>query len=337
MRILKKIQTTAKEKLPYLMIGLLLFLMLFFYLFNRIVITIGAGEAGVLWRRFHGGTVVDKVYAEGTRLILPWDRMHVYNVRVQQNAHEFYVLTRNGLKIDLAISMRYHPEYLFLGVLHKKVGPNYLQTIVIPEIENVLRVLLGRLDAEQVYRTEKAVVEKAVNEAIDQIARRFVRVDDVIIKMVRLPDTVERAIQEKMTQKHLADAYDFKLLREEKEARRKAIEAEGLKRYNDIVGTSLSGKVLEWLGIKATLELARSENAKVVVVGGGEKGLPIIGAIPMAHGQEDVLTGPPIEKKGAAGLQSGETETVNPVGGAAPDTAPSPVSTAKTGNHEAKQ
>lgn len=335
MRILEKAKKTAREKLPYLMIGLLLFLMLFFYLFNRIVITIGAGEAGVLWQRFYGGTVIDRVYPEGIRLIFPWDRMQIYNVRVQQVPHEFSVLTRNGLKIDLAISIRYHPEYPFLGILHKKVGPEYLLTIVIPEIENVLRVLLGRLDAEQVYRTEKSVIEKAVNGAIDQIARRFVRVDDVIIKMVRLPDSVARTIQEKMTQKHLADAYDFKLLREEKEARRKAIEAEGLKRYNDIVGTSLSREVLEWLGIKATLELARSENAKVVVVGSGEKGLPIIGAIPMAHDQGDVLTGLGLEQKGAAAPHAGET--VDPVGVTATDTAPFPASAAKTGNNETKK
>ena len=299
----KKLKAWVKNNLPYFLILLMIFLLLFFYLFNRIVITIGPGEAGVLYRRFHGGTVVDKVYPEGVKFIFPWNRMHVYNVRVQQISHEFSVLTKNGLKIDLFISIRYHPEYLFLGVLHKKVGPDYVHAIVIPEIEQVLRILLGRLSAEEVYRTKRAIIEKAINTAIDQIARRYVRVDDVIIKIIRLPDTVEQAIQDKMTQKHIADAYTYRLEREKQEAERKRTEGKGIRDQLKIIAEALpEGKIVDWLGIKATLKLSESNNAKVVVIGSGEKGLPIIGNIPMEH-----LKGTsPIDPLGESGLPGGD-------------------------------
>jgi len=299
----KKIKASAKDNLPYLLIFLLIFLLLFFYLFNSIVITIGPGEAGVLYRRFYGGTVVDKVYPEGVKFIFPWNRMHVYNVRVQQVSHEFSVLTKNGLKIDLNLSIRYHPEYLFLGVLHKKVGPDYVNAIVIPEIEQVLRVLLGRLSAEEVYRTKRAIIAKSINAAIDQIARRYVRVDDVIIKMIRLPETVERAIQDKMTQKHIADAYDYRIEREKKEAKRKRIEGKGIRDQLNIIAEALpEDKIVDWLGIKATLQLSESKNAKVVVIGSGEKGLPIIGNIPMEH----LKGASPIDPSGDSGLPGGD-------------------------------
>jgi regulator of protease activity HflC (stomatin/prohibitin superfamily) len=340
MAIREKIKASAKENLPYLLIFLLIFLLLFFYLFNSIVITIGPGEAGVLFKRFSGGTVVDKVYPEGINIIFPWNRMHIYNVRVQQVGHDFSVLTKNGLKIDLFISIRYHPEYLFLGVLHKKVGPDYVDAIVIPEIEQVMRVLLGRLSAEEVYRTKRAIIAKAINEAIDQIARLYVRVDDVIIKMIRLPETVEQAIQDKMTQKHMADAYRYKLLREIKEAERKEIEARGLKAYNEIVGSSLSKDVLQWLGVRATLELSKSKNAKVVVIGSGEKGLPIIGTIPMEHLKETAPTGPSADTglpgggigSASTGIVATDKASDAPVITAPPDTFVTPKIEEKKGN-----
>lgn len=319
--IRKKLRGWSKENLPYLMIFVLIFLLLFFYLFDRIVITIGPGEAGILYRRFRGGTVVDKVYPEGIQFILPFNRMYIYNVRVQQVAHQFSVLTINGLKIDLHLSIRYHPEYLFLGVLHKKVGPDYVNAVVIPEIEQVLRVLIGRLSAEEVYRTKRAILAKSITEAIDQIARRYIRVDDVIIKMIRLPDTVERAIQDKMTQKHIADAYLYRLEREKQEAERKRIEGRGIRDQLKIIAEALpEDKIVDWLGIKATVQLSESNNAKIVVIGNSETGLPIIGNIPMDSAKGNT----PINPSGIPDPSGREPGSVSPGVVAEQNTPPPP-------------
>lgn len=270
-----------QEHLTSALVPALILLFVFVYFSRQIIFNIMPGEAAVLWRRFGGGTQIDYVFPEGIHFILPWDKLYIYNVRVQEIAHEFNVLTKNGLKVDLSISIRYYPQYEALGLLHQRVGPDYVNKLVIPEIESVLRIIIGKIGAHQVYTTETALIQKAVNEGIEQVAQRFVTIDDVVIKRVKLPPRVEEAIRYKLEQKHLADAYGFKLQREEKEAIRKKIEAGGIKTYNDIVNTSLSEKVLRWKGILATLELARSGNSKVVVIGSGKDQFQLFGNIPL--------------------------------------------------------
>jgi regulator of protease activity HflC (stomatin/prohibitin superfamily) len=277
----QRFQQALRERTIGILIVAIIFMFVAIYLWQRIVITIMPGEAGVLWQLFLGGTRTDYIYSEGLRLIWPWDKMYIYDIRVQQTAHEFDVLTVDGLKLHLAISIRYYPEREMLGVLHQKVGPDYVNTVVIPEIEAVLRVLIGRLHAEEVYATERSIIEEAVNSAVEQIAQRFINVDDVLIKRIEFPPFIVQAIEAKMEQQQLAEAYGFRLTRERKEAERKRIEAEGLRDYNQLLATSLSDQILLWKGIQATLELAQSQNAKIVVIGSGEKGLPVIGNLPL--------------------------------------------------------
>lgn len=283
---MKKLYEYLKDKIKnnsaVFIVTVLIVLLIVAYLYNSIVYTINSGEGGVFYSRFFGGTQVDKIYPEGIHFIYPWDRMYIYNVRVQEVPYEFDVLTKNGLRVQLRISIRYAPEYDLLGVLHQQVGPDYVNKVVIPEIESVLRIIIGKMGAEDVYTTKTAVIEKAINEAIEQVSQRFVKVDDVIIKRLQLPSSVEDAIRYKIEQKHLAEAYIFKIEREKKEAERKRIEAGGIRDYNNILQSSLSDKILHWKSIQASLELSKSQNSKVVVIGGGKNGLPIFGNIPIA-------------------------------------------------------
>ena len=254
----------------------LVLLFIFVYLSERIIIIIYPGEAGVMYSLFFGGTVVDQVYGEGIHFILPFNKMYIYNCRVQHVAHRFFVLTKNGLNVQIDISIRYYPEYDLLAVLHKRLGQDYVQIVVLPEIESVLRKVIGQRNAEDIYTTEKAFLETSLNEAIKRLERKFIIIDDVIIKRIQLPEAVDQSIQKKLEQKHLADAYKFILIKEQKEIERKELEAKGLRKLSE----ALNSKVLQWMGIKASLELAKSNNSKVIVIGGGKNGLPIIGNIP---------------------------------------------------------
>lgn len=278
-KIYLKIKAFSKDNLSLFIILVLIVLFFFAYLFNNIVITIHSGQAGVYYSRFDGGTKVDRVYDEGIHFIYPWDKLYIYNVRVQEYFHEFDVLTKNGLTVHLLISIRYYPEYHLLGMLHKKVGPDYLNKVVVPEIEAVLRIIIGKINAEEVYTTKTSLIEESLNEAIEQVSQRFVIVDDVIIKRVTLPPSVQKAIQYKEEQKHLAEAHDFKILREKKERERKTIEADAYRKYNRIIASSLTAQILDWKAIQAALELSRSPNTKVVVLGSGKRGLPVLGSL----------------------------------------------------------
>lgn len=298
-----------REQATKMLLPMLLCLFLIAYLSNRIIYNIMPGEAGVLWKRFAGGTAVDYVYPEGIHFIPPWDYMYIYNIRIQQTAHEFDVLTKNGLAIHLSISVRYYPEQKLLGVLHQKVGPDYVQTVVIPEIESVLRILIGKMRAEEVYTTERSIIEQSLNYAVEQIAQRYINVDNVIIKRIGFPAFIANAIEKKMEQQQLTEAYEFKLEGERKEAERKDIEAKGLKNYNEVLSPSLTDRLLQWRAIQATLELSKSANAKVVVIGSGKDGLPLVGNIPLEQPFRNLssVAGNPQDAPAATSTPAAET------------------------------
>ncbi len=275
-KLYNKFTSRAKNNLPSLLVILLISLLLVLYFWNHIFVSIKAGEGGVLYHRFTGGTVTDRVYPEGFHIICPWDIMSVYTVRYQVQRHKMFALTQKGLKIHLSLTIRFKPEYDLLGVLHKEVGPDYLKKIVLPEVEGVLRTLIGNFEAEEVYSTKRALLQKIVHASLNQVSQRFVKLDDVMITEVELPAYIQKAIEMKLEQKEQSRAYEFKLEKEKKEAERKRIEAAGIHDYNKKVDESLSDKILTWKGVTATLELSKSDNAKVVVIGAGKDGLPII-------------------------------------------------------------
>jgi regulator of protease activity HflC (stomatin/prohibitin superfamily) len=273
MQFLKRF--TQENRVSLVVIGLI-GAFLFFFFAPRVFITVKAGEGGVHYRRFFGGTVRDKVFGEGMHVIWPWDKLAIYNVRVQEVQRGLEVLDNTGLRFTLNISIRFRPEYDVLGVLHQRVGPNYAEMIVIPEVEEVLRTTAGNFDAAELYTTQHNLLARIVNEALAEIGENFLIIDDVIIRSIELPDKIRIAIEQKREEEQLAEAYVYRLQTEKAEAERRIIEANGFQEANDIVSRSLNPNILKWKGIEATLALSTSTNSKVVVVGTGSEGLPII-------------------------------------------------------------
>jgi regulator of protease activity HflC (stomatin/prohibitin superfamily) len=257
-----------------IVVGILLFVLI--YLAADIFHTIRSGEVGVMYRRFAGGTQTDKVLGEGLKLIAPWDRLFIYNVRVQQETRPIEVLTNEGLTVKLDVSIRYHPELEMVGLLHQKVGPDYNEKVVIPEVEAALRVIMASLPMREVYGSERGTVQRVINDSLEHVAQKYVRIDEVAIRHVELPKSIRDTIEQKMAQKELAESYEFRLDVERKEAERKTIEANGVKLYNDILNQSLTPNILKWEGIQATKELAKSPSSKTIIVGGKDDGLPLI-------------------------------------------------------------
>lgn len=273
---LEKLRDNLSSKTPYMIVGSLVFFLIIAVLWQSIVISIHAGEGGVLYRRLFGGTVMDYVYPEGVHVIFPWDVMTIYNARIQLIKHEFDVLSNQGLPIHLNIAIRFRPQYDLLPVLHQQVGPDYVDKIIIPQIESVLRKNIGQYDPEDIYTNKQGVLSNIIVLALEETGRKFVQVDEIMIRSLELPPTIKKAIEEKLTYQQQASAYGYRLLREEQEAKRKRIEAKGIAEYQEIISQNLSGRLLTWQGIHATNELAASNNAKVVIIGAGEGGLPVI-------------------------------------------------------------
>jgi regulator of protease activity HflC (stomatin/prohibitin superfamily) len=272
----RRAKAFVRRQAPYLVLLLFLLAFLVVILFNRVVISVRPGELGVLYRRLGGGTQIDTVYREGLHVIWPFNEMYVYNVRKQQAADTINVLTVDGLTVTVKYSARYFLEKDTLPLLHQRVGPDYLAVVVRPEVRSVMWTVFGQYKPEEIYTTTRAIQERVSQLAKVHLEARFVALDDVPIESITLPARISEAIEAKLAQQQVDQEYVFRLSIATKEANRKRIESQGIRDYNNTIGTSLTPDVLSWQGIDATRELARSANAKVVVIGAGKNGLPLI-------------------------------------------------------------
>lgn len=261
---------------PRILILVLLVIAVAAIFFDRMFIFIRPGDQGVLWHRFTG-TDIRHHYTEGLTIIFPWDHMYIYDVRYQQVADSFTVLSRDGLSIKAEVSIRYRPQIERLALLQVAVGPDYVERIVKPEVRAKLRYLMGQYLPEEIYASQGLLVRRALEDAAPELAERYVTLDDLLIKSITLPQKLQDAIDAKLEQQQAYLAYEFRLKRETQEKARKKIEAEGIQQFENIIGANGSSfdKYLTYLGIQATLALAQSNNAKVVIIG-GNKGLPLI-------------------------------------------------------------
>lgn len=272
---LSSLRGWLRRNLAYFAVFFLILTLCFAFFFPDIIITVQSGEGGVLFRRFFG-TDTEKVYTEGIYAIFPWDTIYIYDARIQTVLHDFDVLTTEGLTIHLSLAIRFRPEYDMLGLLHQQVGPDYINTIITPEVESVLRKRLSPYKPEDIYKNKDKILTTVVIEAMEALGQKYIIANDVIIREIALPTAIVAAIEDKLKEEQHEQAYVYKLKREKQEAERKVTEATGIKNYQDTVSKSLTDKLLKWQGIQATLELAKSTNSKVVVIGAGNSGMPLI-------------------------------------------------------------
>jgi prohibitin 1 len=261
--------------LPVLLVVALLLVLVSALLWRRIFISIEPGETGVLYR-FFTGTVTRRVYPEGLYIIPPWDTMVHYETRRQVVMHDFDVLSVRGLPVHLELAIRYQPQVEQLGLLHQRVGPDYADRVVVPQTESVLRRELSRFSAEQIYTNENGLLGAAVLLARDEVGRNFVEADDIVIRSISLPERVTAAIEDKLKQRQLLASYDFRLDTAHREAERKRTEATGIRDFQAAVDASLTPRLLRHEGIRAARDLATSDNARVVIIGSDEGGLPLV-------------------------------------------------------------
>lgn len=265
-----------KRQTPYAVLGVILFLMAFVLLFDRIVISINPGERGVLWLRLAGGTVLDRTYNEGLHIIMPFNRMYHYNVRNQKIDDTLDVLTEDGLNVKVSYSIRYYLKPESLPLLHLKVGPNYADVVVKPQVRATIRTVFGQYKPEEIYRSQLAIQEKVNAVARESFEALYVALDAIPISRIKLPKVIADAIEEKLAVQQKEASYVFRMSIAKQEAARLKIESNGLKVYNETLSESLEPDLLRWYGVKATENLAKSDNSKVIVIGGGKDGLPII-------------------------------------------------------------
>jgi regulator of protease activity HflC (stomatin/prohibitin superfamily) len=242
---------------------------------DRIFVTVGAGEVVVVYYRLFGGTEHNRVGQEGLHIIAPWDKSYRYVVRSQILVQPLTILSKNGMEVHLDAQIRFHPIPDMVPHLHRRFGPDYVNIYVTPQLKGSVQRVIGQFNAEEVYGSETgASVNRILENTKQLIGGEFLMIEDVALFNIKLPEQVQTAIQNKVEAQQNALAAVFKVEQEKEEARQKLEEAKGLQEYARTV-SRIPPSVLIWKGIEATQELAKSPNAKVVVIGAkGE--LPLI-------------------------------------------------------------
>jgi regulator of protease activity HflC (stomatin/prohibitin superfamily) len=288
----------VERHLPSVVIYLMVATLVAVVLYPQMVITVPSGQVGVLWKRFGGGTVLDprKLKNEGFNLILPWNRVFLYDLRLQSFTEPYNAISSDGVSLTATVIVRFRLQRDAVPVLHQAIGPNYVQVLAQPGIGSLTRQVIAEYTAEQVYSTARQEIQDKIRSLVEErLSEKMMehageegeesyRVSmsdtfilyDILVTGIELPAAIVAAINRKTEQYYIAEEYKFRVEREKRESERKKIEAEGVRDFQQTVSQGISESYLRWRGIEATLQLSQSTNAKVVVIGSGKDGLPII-------------------------------------------------------------
>ncbi len=244
---------------------------------SRMFFILQPGERGVVFKSISGTFEKDKVVGTGLKAIAPWNKLFKYDVKERKSEETMDVLSKNGLSVNVDITVRFNPMYNKIGYLHETFGIDYVNRLVVPEVRSTVRRVTGRYTAEEIYSTKRNEVEQAIiKETSDILSVNDIEMHALLIRSINLPPDIKQAIESKLTHEQQALAMTFINEKEKMEAERKRIEAQGVADYNRIISASLTANILKQKGIDATLKLSESANSKVVVIGGGKEGMPLI-------------------------------------------------------------
>jgi prohibitin 2 len=230
---------------------------------------------------------------EGFNLILPWNQVFLYDLRLQSYTDSYNAISSDGVSLTATINVRFRLQRDAVPVLHQAIGPNYQKVLVQPGIGSLTREVMAQYTAEQVYSTARQEIQDKIHSlAEDRLSEKMMEHEgeesyrvsmrdttilyDILVAGIELPAAIVGAINRKTEQYYIAEEYKFRVEREKRESERKKIEAEGIRDFQQIVSQGISDSYLRWRGIEATLQLSQSTNAKTVIIGNGKDGLPII-------------------------------------------------------------
>jgi regulator of protease activity HflC (stomatin/prohibitin superfamily) len=251
--------------------------LVFLIIATRAIIILQPTERGVVFRKYGAGLQVDDVKGEGLNIVAPWNDVIVFEVQEQQIEEKMDVLSQDGLSITIDVSLRFRPKPDKIGYLYNAFRRDYINSFVRPELRSAVRETIGQYTPEELYATKRQEIESLIEEGTrETLDENYVELKALLFRSIELPETIQKAIEDKLKADQEAQKYSYLIEKEIKEAERIRVAAEGKAEANLILDASLTDNILREKGIEATQALANSPNAKVVVIGGGDDGLPLI-------------------------------------------------------------
>lgn len=264
-----------KKLKPYIFIGVIVVIGLIF--FSKTFVILQPTERGVIFKKYTTGLDVDNVKGEGLNIIAPWNDVIIFQIAEQQIEETMDVLSKDGLSISLDVSLRFRPMPEQIGYLYRQFKTGYVESLIRPELRSAVRQIIGQYTPEELYATKRQEIETKIESKTREILNNnSIELKALLFRSIKLPLTIKNSIEAKLAADQEAQKYKYLIEKEKKEAERRKIDAEGKAAANLILSASITDKILREKGISATEELAKSPNTKIIVIGGGGDGLPVI-------------------------------------------------------------
>lgn len=250
-------------------------------------VLVPVGKLGVIYRPLSGGVDLSMIIREGAHLILPWNKVTQYDAQIQVKELKLELLTSDLLKSNVTVTFQFEINPNTLPMLHKYIGSNYLEKVIVPQVTKVTRQKVAQFSSRLAYTEDIAQVANDIAITADSLLIqqitppglsnvRLIRVSAVQLTSVTYPEFVQTAIDNKIIESENAEAYKYKIQAARQEAERKVIEATGIRDFQNLVNAGMTENYLRFRGIQATEELAKSTNAKTLIFGSGPSGLPLV-------------------------------------------------------------
>ena len=241
---------------------------------SQMFTVVPAGNVGVV---DFFGTVSDNTLKAGINFVNPFARVIKLSVQTQEIKEVMDVPSKEGMTVQLEISALYHLNPEKAGNVYKSVGENYVEVLLEPQFRSVARGVTAGYEAKALYTSEREMLAQILLQDLEKLVEpRGITVESTPLRRIGLPPGLQASIEAKLQAEQQSQQMQFVLTKEKQEAERKRIEAQGISDFQSIVARGLSDQLLRWKGIEATEKIAQSPNAKVIVIGAGKDGLPLI-------------------------------------------------------------
>lgn len=256
------------------MVSLLVAIIMAGIAFMQFVTVIPAGTVGVI---DFFGTVSDRTLKPGINIVNPLAAIYKFDQKTQTITSQLNVPSKEGLSVQIDVSILFRLDEKKANEIYKTLGPNYVDKLLIPNFRSIVRDVTAKYQAKDLYTGSRSEISNLIVEGLkERVAGRGIIVETAPMRNIKLPSRLLESIEEKLKAEQESQKMQFVLQKEKQEAERKRVEAKGIADFQTIVSKGISNQLLKWKGIEATQELANSQNAKVIVIGSGKDGLPII-------------------------------------------------------------
>ena len=238
------------------------------------VTVISAGHIGVV---DVFGNVSPNALKAGIQFVNPMARVVQMSIQTVESKETMDVPSKEGMTMQLEMSVLYHLDPEKAAQVYREVGLDYEKTIIETNFRSVARGVTASFEAKALYTSEREQVTQLITVDLQKLlGPRGIIIESTPMRKLTLPTKLLNSIEEKLSADQESQRMQFVLTKEKQEAERKRIEAQGIADFQAIVTLGITDKLLQWKGIEATQELAKSPNSKIVIIGNPKNGLPLV-------------------------------------------------------------